>query len=223
MKFNPIVIDNWHRKPYFEHYLNNVRCTFSMTANIDISRLLKEVKSQGIKLYPALIHMITTVVNRHSEFRTCFNSDGTLGYWDSLSPSFTIFHDDVKTFSSIWTLYDEDFNDFNNRYLDDVKKYGSVKQLAAKTNEPPNTFPISSIPWVSFTGFNLNIYNEGTYLLPIFTMGKYFQHDEKILLPLSGQFHHAVCDGYHAGILYNELQLRADACTEWLTNKTISR
>jgi chloramphenicol O-acetyltransferase type A len=223
MNFNPIDMDNWSRKPYFEHYLNNVRCTFSITANIDISLLLKELKSQGIKLYPALIHMIATVVNRHSEFRTCFNSDGTLGYWDSLSPSFTIFHDDDKTFSSIWTLYGEDFNEFYSRYLDDMKKYGSVKQFAAKTNEPPNTFPISSIPWVSFTGFNLNIYNEGTYLLPIFTMGKYFQHDGKILLPLSGQFHHAVCDGYHAGMLYNELQLRADACTEWLPNYTTFR
>ncbi|OME76914.1 type A chloramphenicol O-acetyltransferase [Paenibacillus sp. FSL A5-0031] len=220
MKFNPIVMDNWSRKPYFEHYLNNVRCTFSMTANIDISRLLKELKIRGIKLYPALIHMITTVVNRHDEFRTCFHADGTLGYWDRLSPSFTIFHDDDKTFSSIWTLYSEDFNDFYSRYLDDMKKYGSVKQFAAKTNEPPGTVPISSIPWVSFTGFNLNIYNEGNYLLPIFTMGKYFHYDDKILLPLSGQFHHAVCDGYHAGMLYNELQLRADACTEWLPNYT---
>jgi chloramphenicol O-acetyltransferase type A len=72
------------------------------------------------------------------------------------------------------------------------------------------------IPWVSFTGFNLNIFTEGTYLLPIFTMGKYFQQDEKILLPLSGHFHYAVCDGYHAGVLYNELQLHADSCKKWL-------
>jgi chloramphenicol O-acetyltransferase type A len=187
-----------------------------MTANIDITCLLTELKKKGIKLYPALIHMITTVVNSHSEFRTCFDSEGRLGYWDSLSPSFTIFHDDEKTFSNIWTLYGEEFNDFYSRYLDDMKKYGSVKQFAAKVNEPPNTFPISSIPWVSFTGFNLNVYKDGTYLLPIFTMGKFFRNDEKILLPLSGQFHHAVCDGYHAGLLYNELQSRVDTCKEWL-------
>ncbi|ASA24254.1 type A chloramphenicol O-acetyltransferase [Paenibacillus donghaensis] len=218
MIFNPIVMDNWSRKPYFEHYLNNVRCTYSMTANIDITHLLAEIKNKVVKLYPALIHMITTVVNRHTEFRTCLNAEGRLGYWDSLSPSFTIFHDDDKTFSSIWTLYGEDFNDFYSRYLDDMRKYGSVKQFIAKTNEPANTFPISGIPWVSFTGFNLNVYNEGTYLLPIFTIGKYFQHDGKILLPLSGQFHHAVCDGYHASLLYNELQIRADTCTKWLSN-----
>jgi len=218
MIFNPIAIDTWSRKPYFEHYLNNVRCTFSMTANIDITRLLSELKKKGIKLYPALIHMISTVVNRHREFRTCFDSDGRLGYWDYMSPSYTIFHDDDKTFSGIWTLYRDEFIEFYNRYLDDMKMYGSVKQFTAKANEPPNTFPISSIPWVSFTGFNLNVYNEGTYLLPIYTMGKYFQHDEKILLPLSGQFHHAVCDGYHAGVFYNELQLLADTCREWLPN-----
>jgi chloramphenicol O-acetyltransferase type A len=218
MNFHVIDIDNWSRKPYFVHYLNYVRCTYSMTANIDITRLLSELKSKGIKLYPALIHMLATVVNRHTEFRTCFDSEGRLGYWDSMSPSFTIFHDDDQTFSSIWTSYSEEFGDFYSRYLGDMEKYGSVKQFFAKDNEPPNTFPVSCIPWVSFTGFNLNVYNEGTYLTPIFTLGKYFHHDDKVLIPLSGQFHHAVCDGYHAGLLFNELQKRADSCVEWLPN-----
>ncbi|NMM53342.1 type A chloramphenicol O-acetyltransferase [Paenibacillus aquistagni] len=216
MRFNPIVIDQWSRKPYFEHYLNHVRCTYSMTANLDITLLLAELKHKGIKLYPAFIHMITSVVNQHVEFRTCFDAEGRLGYWDSMSPSYTIFHDEDKTFSSIWSLYSEPFERFYNHYLDDMKQYGKVKGFVAKPDEPPNTFPISSIPWVSFTGFNLNIHNEGTYLLPIFTIGKYVQQADTTLLPLSVQFHHAVCDGYHAGLLYHELQLRADHCKEWL-------
>lgn len=219
MIFHPIDMDNWSRKPYFEHYLNNVRCTYSMTANLDITRLLALCKNKGIKLYPALIHMIATVVNRHSEFRTCFDSEGRLGYWDHMSPSFTVFHDEDKSFSAIWTPYSEDFEEFYCRYLDDMEKYGRMKQLFAKRNEPPNTFPISSIPWVSFTGFNLNIYTEGTYLLPIFTMGKYCKQDEKIQLPLSVQVHHAVCDGYHTGLLFNDLQNLADTCEDWLPNK----
>lgn len=219
MNFNPIDMDNWSRKPYFEHYLNDIRCTFSMTANIDITRLRAVLKSMEIKMYPALIHMITTVVNRHKEFRTCFDSEGRLGYWDRMSPSFTIFNEEDKTFSSIWTPFSEDFKEFYDRYLDDTLKYKNTKQFFPKTNEPPNTIPISSIPWVSFTGFNLNIYTEGTYLLPIFTSGKYDMEDEKILLPLSVQLHHAVCDGYHAGVLFNELQQLADGCQSWLTSK----
>jgi chloramphenicol O-acetyltransferase type A len=189
-----------------------------MTANINITRLLAELKTKKIKLYPALIHMITTTVNRHVAFRTCFDAEGRLGYWDWMSPSYTIFHDEDKTFSAIWTGFSEDFKEFYNRYLDDMDKYGSVKGFQAKNNEPPNVFPISSIPWVSFTGFNLNIYNEGTYLLPIFTMGKYSKQDESVQLPLSVQLHHAVCDGYHAGVLFNELQSLADRCESWLPN-----
>ncbi|RJX39922.1 type A chloramphenicol O-acetyltransferase [Paenibacillus pinisoli] len=216
MKFNPIDMESWSRKPYYEHYMNQVRCTYSMTANIEIAELRAELKARGTKLYPALIYMITTVVNRHREFRTCFDSEGRLGFWDKMSPSFTIFHEEEKTFSSLWAPYCEEFVPFHDCYLRQTKAYKNAKQLFPDASEPLNTFPISSIPWVNFTGFNLNVYNEGTYLLPIFTMGKFEELDDKVLLPLSVQLHHAVCDGYHAGMLFNELQAMAAGCKSWL-------
>jgi len=219
MNFNPIDIDNWPRKPYFEHYLNRVRCTYSMTADLDITWLRAELKRRSMKLYPALIYMIATVVNRHCEFRTCFDSEGRLGAWDRMSPSFTVFHEGDRTFSSLWAPYRENFAAFYDEYLSRVEKYKNEKQLFPDTNEPPNTFPISCIPWVSFTGFNLNVYADGTYMLPIITIGKFREQDRKVLLPLSAQFHHAVCDGYHAGVLFNELQELAWGCEIWLAGK----
>lgn len=219
MKFHPIDMNNWSRKPYFEHYLHDVRCTFSMTANIDITLLLAELKSRRFKLYPALIYMLATVVNRHIEFRMSYDSDGILGYWESMSPSYTIFHNDDKTFSSIWTAHHEDFHEFYRRYLADQDEFGGIKQFTPKSNEPPNTFPISSIPWVSFTAFNLNIYNEGTYLLPIITLGKFFSQADRTLLPIAVQMHHAVCDGYHASLLFQELQSLTDDYAIWFPKK----
>ncbi|CAG7615926.1 Chloramphenicol acetyltransferase [Paenibacillus solanacearum] len=216
MKFHYIDVNQWDRKPYFEHYLNHVRCTYSMTANVDITRLLASLKSGGVKLYPAVIHMIATVVNRHREFRTCFDAEGRLGYWDEMTPSFTIFHQENQSFSTVWTPFCEEFDAFYRRYLADMEMYGEVMQFAAKANEPPNCFPVSCIPWVSFTGFNLNVYGDGTYLLPIFTIGKYVLQNDRVQLPLSVQLHHAVCDGYHAGVLFQELQQCADRCEAWL-------
>jgi chloramphenicol O-acetyltransferase type A len=58
MSFNYIDIENWSRKEWFEHYLNEVRCTFSITANIDITRLQIVRKEEKIKLYPVLIYLI---------------------------------------------------------------------------------------------------------------------------------------------------------------------
>ncbi|TKI47913.1 MULTISPECIES: type A chloramphenicol O-acetyltransferase [Lysinibacillus] len=216
MKFNLINIDNWDRKPYFEHFLNHTTCTFSITANIDITQLLQQLRKKNIKFYPTFIYMVTRIINAHEEFRTCFDEQDRLGYWDELIPSFTIFHNDNKTFSNMWTEYSSDFDTFYQNYLEDMELYGAIKEMTSKKFQPKNTLPISSIPWVSFTGFNLNIINDGRYLLPIITSGRYFEQENKIFLPLSLQVHHSVCDGYHSSIFLNELQQLADNFGEWL-------
>ncbi|MEW4109780.1 type A chloramphenicol O-acetyltransferase [Bacillus cereus group sp. BfR-BA-01399] len=216
MKFNLINLNTWNRKPYFEHFFNQTRCTFSMTANIDITNLLKKTRNVNIKFYPTLIYMVSKVVNSHIEFRMCFDDKGRLGFWEYMIPSFTIFHNDNKTFSNLWTEYESNFYSFYENYQDDMRLYGNVKELSPKKQEPQNTFPISCIPWTSFTGFNLNIFNDGTFLLPIITSGKYFNQEDKILLPISLQIHHAVCDGYHASYFFNELQRLADNYEKWL-------
>ncbi|MFC0237145.1 type A chloramphenicol O-acetyltransferase [Fictibacillus phosphorivorans] len=214
MKFHAINKENWDRTPYFEHYLRQ-KCTFSLTAYINITRLLEQIRKKGITFYPTFLHMVSKVVNSHEEFRTCFK-DGTLGYWEEMLPSYTIFHSDNKSFSSIWTEYSDHFHRFYKNYNGDIERYSSIKGLFTKQNEPPNSFPISMIPWVSFTGFNLNINEWNSYLLPIITSGKFFKQDSTMLLPLSLQVHHAVCDGYHASIFIEELQHLADDCYEWL-------
>ena len=62
------------------------------------------------------------------------------------------------------------------------------------------------VPWVAFTNFNINVFDDGKFLLPVFTMGKFFERDGKRLLPLAIQVHHAVCDGYHIGVFVEKLQ-----------------
>ncbi len=56
MKFNLIDKENWSRKPYFDYYMNNIKCTYSMTANIEITDLLMKIKRNNIKIisYPNL-------------------------------------------------------------------------------------------------------------------------------------------------------------------------
>ncbi|HDR8451294.1 MULTISPECIES: type A chloramphenicol O-acetyltransferase [Bacillus] len=215
MKFHVIDREDWNREQYFEHYLK-LKCTFSMTVNVDITMLLGEVYQKGIKFYPVFIYLISRVVNNHKKFRTCFNDEGVLGYWEEMIPSYTIFHKDDKSFSSIWTDYSSDFRTFYNNYEDDMRCYANVHGLFTKENIPPNVFPISSIPWISFTGFNLNINNDENFLLPIITCGKYFNEGNKVMLPVSLQVHHSVCDGYDGSQFIEDLQQLSNTCNEWL-------
>jgi chloramphenicol O-acetyltransferase type A len=206
MTFKKIDISKWDRKEYFEHYLNEVPCTHSMTLNLDSTTLLKEIRKQNVKLYPTMIYLLSAIVNKHEEFRTAIDTNGTVGVFDLLHPLYTIFQKDDETFTNIWTEYTPSFFEFYKQYLLDIQNYGEIKSFMAKPNVPSNIFTISTIPWVSFTGFNLNLPTATGYLLPIFTTGKYFEQDGKIWLPMAIQVHHAICDGFHIARFINELQ-----------------
>lgn len=215
MNFNKIDLDNWKRKEIFNHYLNQ-QTTFSITTEIDISVLYRNIKQEGYKFYPAFIFLVTRVINSNTAFRTGYNSDGELGYWDKLEPLYTIFDGVSKTFSGIWTPVKNDFKEFYDLYLSDVEKYNGSGKLFPKTPIPENAFSLSIIPWTSFTGFNLNINNNSNYLLPIITAGKFINKGNSIYLLLSLQVHHSVCDGYHAGLFMNSIQELSDRPNDWL-------
>lgn len=215
MKFNIIDRENWHRKEYFEHFLQQ-QTTFSITNDINITVLMENLKKKNYKLYPAFIFMITKIVNSHREFRTSFNSEGKLGYWTEVLPFYTIFDKKTCTFSGIWSPNLPTFSEFHSQYEKDVEKYNGTSSLFPKIPIPENNIPISMIPWSSFTAFNLNINNGGDFLLPIITGGKYSQVKGEYFLPVSLQIHHAVCDGYHASVFMNDLQRLADGSKDWL-------
>ena len=153
-----------------------------------------------------MLYYLTTIVNRHVEFRIAFNKDNELGVYDEMLPCYTIFHKDTETFSNLWTVYCKDYEEFYKMYENDLRQYGNQKGMFGKPDVPDNCFTVSMIPWVSFEGFNLNLQKGYDYLLPIFTMGKYYEENGRILLPLAIQVHHAVCDGFHVCRFINELQ-----------------
>lgn len=206
MEFNLIDRKKWVRNEYFEHYTKDIPCTYSMTFDLDITKIINSNK----KLYPTMIYFITRLVNKYEEFRTCFNENNELGVFDQLIPLYTIFHKDTETFSSIWTEYVDDYNFFYKNYEKDINDFKDKKLMLPKENVPINTFNISMIPWRSFSGFNLNLQKGYDYLLPIFTMGRYYKQKDKFIIPISIQVHHAVCDGFHLCRFINDLEKTID-------------
>lgn len=206
MEYTVIDRSTWNRREYFEHYLSTVPCTYSMTVKLDITN----IRQKGLKLYPTMLYILTTAVNRHEQFRMCLNDREELLLYAAMVPCYTVFHKETETFSNIWTSYSEDYAAFCRRYEEDCARYGNVEGFTAKPNVPENSFPVSMIPWASFEGFNLNI-ADSRYLLPIFTIGKFFNENGRFYLPLAVQVHHAVCDGFHVCRFLDDVQTQISA------------
>lgn len=206
MIFEKIDRSTWPRNEVFKHYFSAIPCTYSLTTKLDIMN----VRAKKLRLYPTMLHALTTVVNRHEEFRTAFNEAGELGVFSDMHPCYTVFHKETETFSSLWTEYTPDRSEFIRRYEADLAAYGDNPAFFGKPDLPKNSFTVSMLPWTTFDGFNLNLAKGHAYTLPIFTLGKFFLEGELTLLPVALQVHHGVCDGFHTCRFLNELQALLD-------------
>jgi len=158
MSFKLIDVENWERKEFYEHFIKEVVCTYSITVDLDITNL------KGQRLYPAMIWLLTKTVNEMPEFRTSLTKEG-LGIYDSMHPMYTVFNKDNKNFSGIWSYFSEDYNEFLQNYEKDEAEYSHSTRYAPKDGTPVNSFNISMLPWVGFTSVNINVYDEGKFLL----------------------------------------------------------
>lgn len=90
--FEPLDLQQWPRREWFEHYLDRCPTYYSMTVDLDITNLRAAVDASGRKTYPTQIWALATVVNRHPEFRMALDDQGNPGVWDVVDPAFTVFN-----------------------------------------------------------------------------------------------------------------------------------
>ncbi|MDD3223004.1 MAG: chloramphenicol acetyltransferase CAT [Clostridia bacterium] len=216
MAFHLIDMDTWERREHFKYYLNLVKTSYTLTANLHITQLVEEIKKRGLRFYPVFLYITATAVNRQKEMRMAYDSEKRLGYWDECHPSYTIFHKDDCTFSDIWTTYDSDFSVFYKNCLQDMETYKDIKGIKPKPGKPDNFTPISCLPWLSYTAHSNDTPVTSPLFFPVVLFGKYFEQNGEILIPFSAYLQHAVSDGYHTSLFINTVQEIAEDYKNWM-------
>ena len=61
--FHPIDMTTWERAERYRHYMDTARCTYSLTAMVDIAALYRGAKERGLRLTPCLTYLSARAVN----------------------------------------------------------------------------------------------------------------------------------------------------------------
>ncbi|MFC8291618.1 CatA-like O-acetyltransferase [Streptomyces sp. NPDC057242] len=202
----PIDLETWPRRQHFEHYRRAVPCTYSMTVELDVTAFAAALRRSPRKTYLAQVWALSAVVNRHDEFRMCLTASGGPAVWPVVHPAFTVLNPERETFACVWVPHDPDFGAFHDAAAPLLAEHARATDFFPQGPPPPNAFDVSSLPWTSFTGFDLNIGGGWDHLAPIFTLGRYVEREGRVLLPLALQAHHAAADGFHSARLVEELR-----------------
>lgn len=206
-KFTPIDLTCWNRGQTFWYFSKMAPTGYSLTVDLDITHMKAVLKENGFKFFPAYLWLVTRLLNKQQEFKIA-EVDGQIGYYDTLTPLYATFHEDDKTFSLLWTEYDNHFPTFHDAYIEHQQKFGHNHGILARPGEvpPPNAYTISCVPWISFRHFAVHTYDNKSYYFPSVEAGKFYEKDGRLMMPLSLTCHHAATDGYHIHRFLEELQ-----------------
>lgn len=204
MHYTKVELNQWKRGELFRFYMEQMRLVMSLTVDIDVAPLLHYTKTHGLKFHPAMIWVVSKAINAHDEFKYGWGENGELIRWDFVSPSYVDFDSETEDFSKFVTEYSDDFSIFYHRIQSDRERHKKTPGMAEQ--QPPNFFDFSCLPWVRYKHFDVHVFDEGKFLAPVVTWGKYEATGDKVLLPLSMNIHHAVVDGFHLSRFFNETQ-----------------
>ena len=188
---------NWARRDLFEFFLAFDKPYFSICARLDITNLLALLRRRAnVSVSLAYHYFALRIANEIEPFRYRLR-EGKVIVHDVINGGTTVLlANDSFTFA--YFDYEEDFEKF-------VLEAGRAVKEAQTGNHPfkptnrDDTVYFTVLPWVSFTSFS-HARNWGREdSVPRIAFGKFTKENDRILLPISVEVHHALMDGLHVG------------------------
>ena len=198
-----IDMQSWSRRKHYELFGSFNHPHFGMTVNMDLTAFRSYQRKHGISFTVAVMYVISRAANSIPEFRYRIRDESVIEH-DIVHPSATILVNENE-FSFCTVEYTGDFSKFAEIAAKQIAHVKENLTLEDKSGQDDLLF-MTSIPWVSFTSFMHPMQLHPADSVPRFAWGKFFEQDQKIMMPLAVQGHHALMDGIHMGRYYTMIQ-----------------
>lgn len=199
-----IEFTNPHRRKHFEYFRTMNHPHYSITANVDITRLLEKIKDESLKFTPVMVYQITNTAHQIKPFLQRIRGTEVIEH-DYVHPSFSVSTKVSDVFSFCEVKYNGEFKDFYERAIDRIKIMQEDPVFEDEEERDDYLF-LSALPWISFTSITHAMHYHPHDCIPRISWGKTFQDGNKTLMPLSLTGHHALIDGKNMGDYYNLFQ-----------------
>jgi chloramphenicol O-acetyltransferase type A len=200
-------IENWNRKQHFHHFKNLVDPYFGVTVNVDVTKNLQKSKEQNQSFFVTYLHACLKALNSIENFKYRIKED-RVAICDIIHASATIARKDY-TFGFSFINYSDDFKEFNCNFLKEKERILNSTDLFSPINSDDCIY-CSALPWFSFTSQKEPDSGVKNGSVPKLSFGKTFVENDRIKMPVAISVNHALVDGYHIGLFFEEYQRQLD-------------
>lgn len=173
----------------------------SVTYELDITDLIIKAKEKGYKFSQCFNFILMQACNNVKEFRYRIKDDRLIEY-DKVAIATTSLSADMNL-SFLYIGYTEDFEIFLESFRRQINSKNKDEDIAS-IDDYLDAIYTSCFPWISYTGLITPIKSKN-FSIPTITYGKFFKHDNVTRMPITIQVHHGLVDGYHLGLLNNQI------------------
>lgn len=200
-------IESWNRKELFHHFRTLKDPTFGLVADVNVTHTFKDAKVKGESFFVRYLHACIKAINSVENLK--YRIEGNqIAIYETIHASPTIARED-HTFGFSFVEFNESFEVFNKNFQQEKTRIQESRDLF-----PPKyslgCIHCSAIPWVSFSGHKEPISGNKDDSVPQLAFGKIKEENEELFMPVAINVNHALVDGYHVGLFFEEFQNQLD-------------
>ncbi len=202
-----LEIDSWERKQHFEFFNTFFDPYFAVSMDVEVSKAYTFSQKKGIGFFTVYLHACLKAINSIENFKYRIQDNKVVVY-DTIHSSATIMRPN-KTFGFSFIKFNEDIVDFSANVRTEKKRIFNSDELFPPVNSDDCIY-CSAMPWINFKGHKEPI-NGGKESVPKLAFAKMVKEDNKLKMNVSISVNHALVDGYHVGLFYEEFQKALNA------------
>lgn len=212
-----IDLENWNRYTQYKWFSSFSNPTYSVNKEIDVTNLVKYVKSENKSFFVSFLYILTKGLNSVDELRIRY-VNGKVVMYDDINPAYTVMTKS-GTFENVSSNNYDKFNDFYKNIKADVDEAKLKEKIKGTYNDNNlyNQYYITCLPWIDFSGLTHPIPDNFESLsVPRICFGKYKLVDDRYLMMLNINVNHAFVDGYPLSQVFINIQNMLDNLSDTL-------
>lgn len=201
MRSTKIDMKTYPRKSHFEYFRKLAYPYVGVTVNVDVTDLLKVIRQEGLPFFLTVLYAAANAANEVPALRRRIDGDGIIEY-EWCNTSHTVALED-GTYGYCELDSSMDFRKFVG-YAEEQQNLARSRASIEEGDKTDSLLFVSSLPWLSYTAI-VQPTPVPADSNPRITFGRYFEQDQRMLMPTTILVNHALADGKHLSDFYKSL------------------
>lgn len=203
MNKNKIDLKTYKRIEHFDYFSKIAYPYVGLTVNVDITNLYNYVKDNKLPFFLTMLTLTARAANKIKEFRQIIIG-GEIYEYDCCRTSHTVSLED-ETYCYCELEHNLSLKEYLPYAIRTQEFAKTIKRVKDDENLIDELIFFSSVPWITYK----SVVNPVPYPAdsnPRITFGKYYNQEDKIIMPVSVLVNHALVDGFHLAKFYQNLE-----------------